>query len=84
MTRYLTGAATEEQCVEVEERFLRDAEYLKQVRALECEIIDDYVRGEMPTPEHRGFERRALGFAAGPPSKSPALANFKPARSNSC
>jgi len=65
MTRYLTGAATEEQCVEVEERFLRDAEYLKQLRALECEIIDDYARGEMPAPERRSFERRALASPQG-------------------
>src|SRR5215510_11256615 len=65
MTRYLLGAATEEQCVEVEERFLRDAEYLKQLRALECEIIDDYARGEMPAPERRSFERRALASPQG-------------------
>src|SRR5262245_58258031 len=65
MTRYLTGAATEEQCVEVEERFLRDAEYLKQLRALECEIIDDYARGEMPAPERQSFERRALASPQG-------------------
>jgi len=65
MTRYLLGAATEEQCVEVEERFLRDAEYLEQLRALECEIIDDYARGEMPPPERRSFERRALASPQG-------------------
>jgi hypothetical protein len=65
MTRYLTGAATEEQCVEVEERFLRDAEYLKLLRALECEIIDDYARGEMPPPERRSFELRALASPQG-------------------
>jgi hypothetical protein len=65
ITRYLTGAATEEQCVEVEERFLRDAEYLKQLRALECEIIDDYARGEMPAPERLIFERRALASPQG-------------------
>jgi len=65
MTRYLTGAANEEQCVEVEERFLRDAEYLKQLRALECEIIDDYARGEMPAPERRSFERIALASPQG-------------------
>jgi hypothetical protein len=65
MTLYLIGAATEEQCVEVEERFLRDAEYLKQLRALECEIIDDYARGEMPAPERRNFERRALASPQG-------------------
>jgi hypothetical protein len=58
MTRYLLGAATEEECVEVEERFLRDAEYLKQLRAIECEMIDDYARGEMPAADRRSFERR--------------------------
>jgi hypothetical protein len=65
MTRYLLGAATEEQCVEVEERFLRDAEYLKQLLALECEVIDDYARGEMPAPERQCFERRALASPQG-------------------
>jgi hypothetical protein len=65
MTRYLLGAATEEECVEVEERFLRDAEYLKQLRALECELMDDYARGEMPASERRSFERRALASPQG-------------------
>jgi hypothetical protein len=65
MTRYLLGAATEEECVEVEERFLRDAEYLKQLRALECEIIDDYARSEMPASERRSFESRALASPQG-------------------
>jgi len=65
MTRYLIGSATEEQCVEVEERFLRDAEYLKQLLALEFEIIDDYARGDMPAPERRRYERRALASPQG-------------------
>jgi hypothetical protein len=65
MTRYLLGAATEEECVEVEGRFLRDAEYLKQLRAMECEIIDDYVGAEMPVAERRSFERRALASPQG-------------------
>jgi hypothetical protein len=65
MTRYLLGSATEEQCVEVEERFLRDAEYLKHLLALECEIIDDFARGDMPEPERRRFERRALAAPQG-------------------
>ncbi|HEX5082781.1 MAG TPA: hypothetical protein VFY40_12095 [Blastocatellia bacterium] len=65
MTRYLLGAATEEECVEVEGRFLRDAEYLKQLRAIECEIIDDYVGGEMSEAERRSFERRAMASPQG-------------------
>ena len=65
MTRYLLGAATEKECVEVEGRFLRDAEYLRQLRALECDMIDDYVRGEMPSDERRTFERRVLASPQG-------------------
>jgi hypothetical protein len=65
MTRYLIGAAPEEERVEVEERYLRDAEYLKQLRALECEMIDDYARGEMRAAERRSFERRALASPQG-------------------
>ncbi len=65
MTRYMLGAATEEECVEVEDRFLRDAEYLKQLRALECEIIDDYARGEMPAADRLGFERRVMASPQG-------------------
>jgi hypothetical protein len=65
MTRYLLGAAAEEECVEVEERFLRDAEYFKQLRALECELVDDYVQGGMSAAERRSFERRALASPQG-------------------
>jgi hypothetical protein len=65
MTRYLLGAATEDESIEVEGRFLRDAEYLKQLRAIECEIIDDYVGGEMSTAERRSFERRVLASPQG-------------------
>jgi hypothetical protein len=65
MTRYLLGTATEDECVEIEARFLRDAEYLKQLRAIECEIIDDYVGGEMPSAERLSFERRALASPQG-------------------
>ncbi|HEY8459721.1 MAG TPA: hypothetical protein VIM99_05035, partial [Blastocatellia bacterium] len=65
MTRYLLGVATEEECVEIEGRFLRDAEYLKRLRAIECEIIDDYARGDLPPAERRSFERRALASPQG-------------------
>jgi len=65
MTRYLLGAATDEECVDVEERFLRDSEYLDQLRAMECEIIDDYVGGGMTAAERRSFERRALASPQG-------------------
>ncbi len=58
MTRYLLGAASESECGEVEDRFLRDAEYLIHLQTIEDDLIDDYVRGEMPEPDRRQFENR--------------------------
>jgi hypothetical protein len=58
MTRYLLGTATDAECAEVEDRFLRDAEYLAHLRALECDLMDDYVRGEMPQSDRWSFERQ--------------------------
>src|SRR5215510_3807097 len=65
MTRYLVGVATEEERGEVEEHFLRNAEYLRRLRALESEVIDDYVRGEMSAAWRQSFERRALASPQG-------------------
>lgn len=57
MTRYLLGDASEQECVAVEDKFLRDPEYLKQLRAVESELIDDYVCGALPERDRLHFER---------------------------
>ena len=54
---YLLGDLPEEQQTRVEERFLRDAEYREAVRSTEDDLVDEYVRGELPPREHALFEK---------------------------
>ena|GEM_PF-383442 len=58
MTRYLLGTASEAECLEVEDRFLRDADYLTHLRALEYDLCDDYLRNEMAESDRTQFENR--------------------------
>lgn len=69
---YLLGELSEAEQSQVEERFLRDAEYLETVRAVEDDLIDDYIRGELSTRAQARVEnylaasprnRRKLEFA---------------------
>lgn len=69
---YLLGELSEAEQSQVEERFLRDAEYLATVRAVEDDLIDDYIRGELSTRAQARVEnylaasprnRRKLEFA---------------------
>lgn len=56
MARYLLGAASDSECVEVEDRFLRDAEYMAHLRTIEYDLMDDYLLGEMPDRDRLRFE----------------------------
>jgi anti-sigma factor RsiW len=58
--RYLLGDLPEEEKTELEERFFSDDTYFEQVLALEDELIDDYVHGELSRPERERFERYFL------------------------
>ena len=60
---YLLGELSETECARIEERLLRDAEYLETVRAVEDDLIDEYNRGELPAHERRRVEDY---FAASP------------------
>jgi len=60
LTRYLLGELTEEEQVEIEERAFRDRRYLLEIEAVECDLIDDYVRGALSEVERRQFEERFL------------------------
>ena len=72
MSKYLLGDLSEDDRLQVEERFLRDPAYLEQLQALEAELNDDYVRGELTEREREQFAqrssaspewRRRVGFA---------------------
>ena len=58
MARYLLGTASDSECIEVEDRYLRDAEYLTHLRTIEYDLMDDYLRGEMPESDRRQLEQQ--------------------------
>lgn len=60
VVRYLLGDLPEETQIQVEDRAFSDPAYLHVVEAVEADLIDAYVRGEMPASEQRQFESRFL------------------------
>ena len=63
LVRYLLGDLTEQEQVEVEERAFRDQHYLLEIEAVECDLIDDYVRGALSEHQRRQFEERFFASA---------------------
>lgn len=63
IARYLLGELPEEQQVEIEDRAFQDKEYLASITAVENDLIDEYVRNEMPDKVRRQFEQRFLASA---------------------
>ena len=63
IAQYLLGDLPEEQQVEVEDRAFQDQEYLASITAVENDLIDEYVRDEMPENVRRKFENRFLASA---------------------
>ena len=60
MVQYLLGNLSEEEQVRIEDRAFADSDYLGALEAAEADLIDAYVRGELPQSDRRGFERRFL------------------------
>ena len=60
IARYLLGELPEEQQIEIEDRAFSDREFLASVTAVENDLIDEYVRGEMSETDRRRFESRFL------------------------
>jgi hypothetical protein len=56
LVRYLLGDLPEEQRVEIEERAFCDHQYLRNIQAVESDLIDEYVRGGLSKAERRRFE----------------------------
>jgi anti-sigma factor RsiW len=54
---YLLGELNEEDRTRLEERFLRDVEYREHMRAVEDDLVDDYVRGELAPRQRERFEK---------------------------
>lgn len=60
IARYLLGDLTEEQQIEIEDRAFGDKEYLATITSVENDLIDDYVREQMPASDRNKFETRFL------------------------
>ena len=58
IVNYLLGALPEEERARLEERFLRDAEYRELIRAVEDDLIDDYIRGDLAPRQRELFEKQ--------------------------
>ncbi len=60
IVRYLLGDLPEEEQARLEDLAFSDREYLQNIQAVESDLIDEYVRGELSDSERRQFERRFL------------------------
>src|ERR1051325_6273806 len=63
IARYLLGELPEEQQVEIEDRAFSDKDYLASITAVENDLIDEYVRGELSGADRQRFETRFLASA---------------------
>ena len=57
---FLLGDLSAKEQVRIEDRALTDPTYLAEIEAAEADLIDAYVRGELPPDWLPGFERRFL------------------------
>ena len=64
MTRYLLGQLPEQDAATLEERFFRDDDFFEELRAVEADLIDQYVRGELSGAELHQFGSHFLKSAA--------------------
>jgi hypothetical protein len=67
LVQYLLGKLSEEKQAEVEDRAFADAGYRAALEAAEADLIDEYVRGELPAGDRRAFESL---FLASPQRRS--------------
>src|ERR1051325_1426072 len=52
MARYLLGSLTEQEQSAIEERFFADNEFFERMLEVEEDLIDEYLRDELPDSEH--------------------------------
>jgi type II secretory pathway pseudopilin PulG len=63
ISQYLLGELPEEQQVQIEDRAFADKDYLATITAVENDLIDEYVRGEVSATDQQRFESRFLASA---------------------
>ena len=60
MQQYLLGRLPEEEEAELERRYLADDALFEELLAIEDDLRDAYVRGELSMPDHDAFQQRLL------------------------
>jgi anti-sigma factor RsiW len=55
---YLLGELDDDDRTRLEERYMRDVEYRELMRAVEDDLIDEYVRGELSAEQRSLFEKQ--------------------------
>lgn len=60
LIKYFPGELSEEEQVQVEDRAFADKHCLDELQAAEADLIDAYVRGDLPQSARCTFERRFL------------------------
>jgi len=63
IVQYLLGELPEQQQVEIEDRAFQDRQYMRNVLAVEDDLIDEYVRGELTGKRRQKFETYCLASA---------------------
>ena len=58
--QYLLGRLPEEEEAELERRYLADDALFEELLAIEDDLRDAYVRGELSMPDHEAFQQRLL------------------------
>ena len=58
--RYLLGQLPEAQQVEIEDSAFQNQQYMQDILAVESDLIDEYVRGEIPRDNSEHFEKHFL------------------------
>lgn len=60
IVRYLLGELPEAQQVQIEDSAFHDPQYLDAILAVENDLIDEYVRGEIPPDRREQFGKHFL------------------------
>src|SRR5215470_1022112 len=63
IARYLLGDLPEEEQARLEDRAFSDRDYMRNIVAVESDLIDEYVRGGLSDSDRLRFERRFLASA---------------------
>src|SRR5882724_1524705 len=65
IARYLRGLSSDEERSAIQERLSQDEDYFDRIRAVECDLLDRYSRGEMTASEREQVEGSLLASAEG-------------------